>query len=192
MNNLVTALREAARAHSQASELWAKGKSARNQAAGDEGASYMWQKPEDTLPWKAADEIERLGKLVYVPGLWRCAKCEFQLIQANLNAGDGTVTARDQAGDKCPNCNSPLWRVTERQAGNDVCDRLEARVVEHAGVRRLVDEQAKDEALWFVAGTAPEAYLQRALRELHAAIENKTGDECARAILATESRNADR
>lgn len=70
-------------------------------------------------------EIERLKSLVYVPGLWRCAKCNFSLVQANLNAKDGTVTARDKPGDKCPNCDSPLWRVTERDAGNEMVDRAE-------------------------------------------------------------------
>lgn len=48
----------------------------------------------------------------YVPGVWKCPKCDFRLIQSNLNALDGTVTARDQPGDKCPNCSSPLWRVS--------------------------------------------------------------------------------
>lgn len=74
---------------------------------------------------EARAETARLEKLVYVPGLWRCPKCEFQLVQANLNAGDGSVTARDQPGDKCPNCNSPLWRVTERDAGNKLIDDAE-------------------------------------------------------------------
>lgn len=69
--------------------------------------------------------IERLTKLVYVPGLWKCPKCQFSLLQANLNASDGTVTARDQPGDKCPNCTTPLWRVTERDAGNEMIDRAE-------------------------------------------------------------------
>ncbi len=35
----------------------------------------------------------------------------------------------------------------------------------------LVEQQAKDAGLWFVAQTAPEAYLQQELRRLHAAIE---------------------
>ena len=39
-------------------------------------------------------------------------------------------------------------------------------------VRRLVDEQAEDEGLWFLAATAPEAYLQQELRRLHAMIED--------------------
>lgn len=63
--------------------------------------------------------------LVYVPGLWRCAKCKFELVQATLNAVDGTVSARDTPGEKCPNCQSPLWRVTERDARQEAqreCD----------------------------------------------------------------------
>ena len=38
----------------------------------------------------------------------------------------------------------------------------------------LVDEQAEDEGLWFIALTAPEAYLQQELRRLHARIERRT------------------
>ena len=30
--------------------------------------------------------------------------------------------------------------------------------------RKIVDEQAEDEGLWFIAKTAPEAYLQQELR----------------------------
>jgi len=59
----------------------------------------------------AADEIEALEREVYVPGLWRCPKCEFHLCQATL--------------DKCPNCDSPLWRVTERAARNEMVKRCE-------------------------------------------------------------------
>lgn len=48
----------------------------------------------------------------FVPGAWRCPKCNFRLLQSNLNAADGTVTARDTPGDKCPNCDGPLWRIS--------------------------------------------------------------------------------
>lgn len=40
-----------------------------------------------------------------------------------------------------------------------------------SGPLAVVLEQAEDEGLWFMAKTAPEAYLQAALRRLHAAIE---------------------
>jgi len=36
---------------------------------------------------------------------------------------------------------------------------------------KLVDEQAEDEGLWFIDSTCSEAYLQAALRRLHAVIE---------------------
>lgn len=40
-----------------------------------------------------------------------------------------------------------------------------------AELRSLVKMQAEDEGLWFVAQTAPEAYLQQELRRLHQAVE---------------------
>ena len=39
--------------------------------------------------------------------------------------------------------------------------------------RELIDRQAEDPGLWFIAKTAPEAYLQCALRELHALVESE-------------------
>jgi len=42
--------------------------------------------------------------------------------------------------------------------------------------RDVVDEQAEDEGLWFIAMTAPEAYLQQELRRLHAAVESSQED----------------
>src|SRR5690242_19404375 len=94
----------------------------------DEWLLFLSEHDAAYVAVQIANAIETLERLVYVPGLWRCAKCDFTLVQANLNAGDGSVTARDQPGDKCPNCHSPLWRVTERQAGNDMVDRCEAAV----------------------------------------------------------------
>jgi hypothetical protein len=92
---------------------------------------------------EARTEIERLKSLVYVPGLWRCAKCNFSLVQANLNAKDGTVTARDKPGDKCPNCDSPLWRVTERDAGNEMVDRAEELLKRATDAEALLTEAVK-------------------------------------------------
>ena len=37
----------------------------------------------------------------------------------------------------------------------------------------IVCQQAQDEGLWFVAKTAPEAYLQSELRKLHLAVEDE-------------------
>lgn len=42
-------------------------------------------------------------------------------------------------------------------------------------IRKLVDTQAEDEGLWFVAESASEAYMQQELRRLHALVETFTG-----------------
>ena len=49
---------------------------------------------------------------------------------------------------------------------------IEQRVIAHpAKVRYAVDKQAEDPGLWSPARTSREAYLQAALRNLHATIE---------------------
>ena len=53
-------------------------------------------------------------------------------------------------------------------------------------LRSLVEKQANDTALWFKAVTAPEECLQKALRELHAAIEGKTQLECVKDLLTDQ------
>ena len=40
----------------------------------------------------------------------------------------------------------------------------------------VVSDQAEDEGLWFIARTAPEAYLQQELRRLHQVIEEELGE----------------
>ncbi len=45
-------------------------------------------------------------------------------------------------------------------------------------LKLLADAQAEDSGLWFIAQTAPEEYLQEALRKLHGMIEAiEIGDE---------------
>jgi hypothetical protein len=43
-----------------------------------------------------------------------------------------------------------------------------------SNVLELVHKQAEDDALWFQAMTASEAYLQQELRKLHAAVEDES------------------
>ena len=62
MTDLVERLREAARQSSEFSRRMAEDKSARNRAAGDEGANYGWAAPEQTLEGQAAARIEALEK----------------------------------------------------------------------------------------------------------------------------------
>lgn len=55
----------------------------------------------------------------------------------------------------------------EKHLRNEI-ERLRARLEE---LKDAVHDQAEDYGLWLIAATAPEAYLQRALRYLHALVE---------------------
>ena len=54
---------------------------------------------------------------------------------------------------------------------SDLENHIEGKALVDAEVINLVNEQAEDEGLWFIDATASEAYLQQALRRLHAMIE---------------------
>jgi hypothetical protein len=93
--------------------------------------------------------------LIYVPGVFRCPKCNFRLIQSNLNAQDGTVTPRDAPGDKCPNDGSPMWRVTYRDELAEayrICEQQVARAVDAetraSAQDELVERLTKDRDRW--------------------------------------------
>lgn len=75
-------------------------------------------------------EAERDAALqqVYVCGSWRCAKCSFVLQQMVIDAASGTIAAQDKPGEPCPNCASPLWRVTWRQEAEEMGKRAEEQM----------------------------------------------------------------
>jgi len=63
-----------------------------------------------------------------------------------------------------------------------------SRLLEYVeGIQRVVDEQAKDEGLWFQPVYISEDILQRALRRLHEVIDGKSQVECALDILSPQT-----
>lgn len=73
----------------------------------------------------------------------------------------------------------------------DACDRyLEITDLKRqlAEARKLTAGQANDDGLWFDAKHASEAYLQKALRKLHAAIEGT--DDFGNPLNTQEPKNA--
>lgn len=58
-------------------------------------------------------------ELNLVPGVMRCARCDFKLHRMNLNVNVGTVTAGDNKTEPCPNGCGPLWPVTWKQEADD-------------------------------------------------------------------------
>ena len=63
-----------------------------------------------------------------------------------------------------------IKELEETNANNIACHEqhvsdLQAKL---DAVKKVITEQAEDDGLWFNATTAPEAYLQKELRRLHA------------------------
>ena len=69
-------------------------------------------------------QLREAERLIYVPGILKCAKCGCVLVTTNLHVNSGQVSANNDP-QKCPNGCGPMWRRTERDAGNELCDRLE-------------------------------------------------------------------
>lgn len=68
---------------------------------------------ECTARIAAEAECERLRDLVHVPGAWKCAQCNLELIASVLAASSNSIHA-DNRPQECPNNCGPMWRVTER------------------------------------------------------------------------------
>lgn len=69
--------------------------------------------------------IAELENLVYVPGLWRCPKCKCGVHSTVMSAVSGAMRANVEP-QRCPNDCGPMWRVTERDAGNELADQMNA------------------------------------------------------------------
>lgn len=83
-----------------------------------------------------------------VPGVMRCAKCEFRLQRVNLYVGNGTVGAGDNKTEPCPNGCGPLWPVTWEQEARECWNLLEAQFekLQVAKASSVPDDVAKDAA----------------------------------------------
>lgn len=110
-------------------------------------AADLWQTPYDPILEEAAGALTRLAeltrerdearKLAYVPGMFKCAKCGCVTISTNLHMPDGGFSANNEP-QRCPNDCGPMWPRTERQAGNDLCDQLEAMQRDLAAAREAL------------------------------------------------------
>jgi hypothetical protein len=59
--------------------------------------------------------------------------------------------------------------------------------MDERAIKAVVDEQAEDDGLWFIAETCAEAYLQQQLRRLHEVIEGKTSEQCEVAVMMSNN-----
>ena len=117
------------------------------------------QKLDEALTWRQNDERAR-------------ALADAALAKNPINGSSGEPLGNRLGAPS----NGPGAQRGATPADTSGASEPSTNMVHEIGVmspaRQLVELQALDEGLWFVAQTAPEAYLQRALRALHAAIED--------------------
>lgn len=91
----------------------------------------------------AMEERDRLAKLVYVPGLRKCAKCGCSLVTTNLYAETGQMSANNEP-QPCPNGCGPMWPVTERDAGNRLIDDMEKVIDERNAAKKRAETAERE------------------------------------------------
>jgi hypothetical protein len=133
---------------------------------------------------RVADEMARLKKLVFVPGLRKCAKCNFSLMTTELRASDGSMRA-DNSPQECANGCGPMWPVTERDAGNELLDRIDTMMDEHHAIDRINAAEIKRLNLDLAAYGSDRERLRSRLAELEARegkLREALVEKCAHAI----------
>lgn len=89
--------------------------------------------------------------------------CDF--VTADIAGVDGEPEEDGWRGRN--NANAAYIAALDPTTIKRIVDAAEALEISHA----LVQKQAEDDGLWFIAQTAAEAYLQQELRKLHHSIE---------------------
>ena len=79
------------------------------------------------LTHKAADggNMSDTPRTDVVPGMMRCAKCNFVLVRTNLYVQSSTAGPGGNETEPCPNGCGPLWPLTWEQHARELGERLE-------------------------------------------------------------------
>lgn len=120
---------------------------------------YQWPKGahgghscSDLLLKKLEEVKAERDKFKYVPGVMRCAKCEFQCIKSVINMSTGSITAGNSDPEKCPNGCGPLWRMSwedfsrdHAQAAEKYVKELRSCEAERDALRARIEDAEKQE-----------------------------------------------
>lgn len=124
----------------------------------------------DTIRWDSCgDDVDDDCKAEFGPFMLRCEmlgdrQCWWAVYRDHEEVTSSIATGMKDARTQCAQAAARQWHDTVPETGA-------ASEEQWGHARLLVEAQARDDGLWFVATTAPEAYLQDRLRCLHAAVE---------------------
>jgi len=86
------------------------------------------------------EEIPDLASKVYVPGSYKCPKCNFRLVTNILYAKSGTIGVKHHHGDPCPNDGEKMIPVTWEEDARE----MSAKMLQAVQMDRI-DELRKNE-----------------------------------------------
>lgn len=92
----------------------------------------------------AGQLLDSIDAALFVPGLWHCAKCNFNLVLQTLHTRTGAVTARTSAGELCPNCDTELERVSYRDSFKEQQERFEQHLLTSSADREAINKQCAE------------------------------------------------
>lgn len=76
---------------------------------------------------------------------------------------------------ECSKCFADVW---DEKSKEGVIEKWNTRQsIDVDALKELINEQAEDEGLWFIAKYATEGYLQAALRKVHSVCEDALQEE---------------
>lgn len=163
------------------------------------------------------ESVPDLYRLAYMPGCWRCPKCQFILTKTTmaLNLGALVTTPEDRQSEQCPNDATWMVPVTYRESLEQYSDRLKEEfdridglTAELSTLRARAEAVEKTLGEWHfqIGELAPHcsstrsalAYIRRELPkamlcdELAAALRsiNETGNKVSAALARYDTQSA--
>jgi len=100
---------------------------------------YIKAEDHDRIVAALQAKLAEVERLVYVPGLWSCAKCKLVLVTSTLYAATGQIAANNSP-QQCANGCGPMWRVTYKDESKDLLGRLESKCDEAQRLQKKLDD----------------------------------------------------
>lgn len=87
------------------------------------------------------ESVPDLYRLAFMPGCFRCPKCNFQLSKQTMNFASGQIgtTESNRESEPCPNDGTAMVHVTYKEALEGYADRLKEEFERRDTWRKLLE-----------------------------------------------------
>jgi len=109
----------------------------------------------------------------YIPGVLVCKKCKFRLYKRTFYVNQNTI-AVNNAPDKCPNCETPLWRVTYKDDYNKILKENEKYTNQNTALK--AENEALKESIKLAYRLCDSDQEVKVMKVLGSAIKENTDD----------------